>query len=204
MRLIRSEACIAEGTAWLVKTEPRFARVTGPVELRLREDGFAAVIEAIVGQQVSTAAAAAILGRLHVAGIETEAQVLAAGEIGLAACGMSRPKIRYALALADAGMDFAALRLLPDDDVIAQLTAHKGIGRWTAEIYAIFALGRADVMPAGDLALQVAAQHLFDLPQRPTEQELRVMARSWSPWRAVAARMLFAYYRQVTSRKGIT
>ena len=86
---------------------------------------------------------------------------------------------------------------------MAALVALPGIGRWTAEIYAMFALGRADVFAPGDLALQEAARALFDLPQRPSERQLRVMAEDWTPWRSVAARALWAYYRVVKSREGI-
>lgn len=203
MRLIHSDTCIAEGVEWLIRREPRFAVVAGPVALRLQPDGFAALMEMIVGQQVSTASAAAIVARLHGAGVRTEADVVAAGAEGLAACGLSRPKIRYILSLAQAGLHFPALRDLPDDAVIATLTAQPGIGRWTAEIYAIFALGRQDILPAGDLALRIAAGRLFGHQARSSEAELRLMAEAWAPWRAVAARLLFTYYRTITSREGI-
>ena len=86
---------------------------------------------------------------------------------------------------------------------MATLVALPGIGHWTAEIYAMFALGRADVFAPGDLALQEAARLLFDLDARPSEKELRAMAEAWSPWRAVAARLLWAYYRVAKSREGI-
>jgi len=92
---------------------------------------------------------------------------------------------------------------LPDAQVIKTLTEVKGIGVWTAEIYAMFSLGRADVFAAGDLALQEAARVLFALNQRPSEKMLREMAREWSPWRAVAARALWAYYRVMKNREGI-
>ncbi|MBC7477867.1 MAG: DNA-3-methyladenine glycosylase 2 family protein, partial [Pseudorhodobacter sp.] len=88
--------------------------------------------------------------------------------------------------------------------VVAALVAVPGIGRWTAEIYAMFALGRADVFAPGDLALQEAARLLFELDKRPSEKELRAMSLAWSPWRSVAARILWAYYRVAKSREGIT
>ena len=95
------------------------------------------------------------------------------------------------------------MRDLPTDRVIADLVGIPGIGVWTAEIYAMFALGRADVFAPGDLALQEAARDLFDLPARPTEKALRSMAQDWSPWRSVAARLLWSYYRVVKNREGI-
>ena len=93
--------------------------------------------------------------------------------------------------------------MLPDEAVIANLVAIPGIGRWTAEIYAMFSLGRADVFAPGDLALQEAAKVLFGLEARPSERQFRAMAEAWSPWRAVAARLLWAYYRVAKSREGI-
>jgi DNA-3-methyladenine glycosylase II len=117
--------------------------------------------------------------------------------------GLSRPKMRYARALAGAGIDYAALGAMPDADVVRTLVAVPGIGVWTAEIYAMFSLGRADVFAPGDLALQEAARILFDLPDRPSERQLRAMAQDWSPWRAVAARALWAYYRVARGREGI-
>lgn len=205
-RIIETEACVAEGAAWLAAREPRFAALlaeTGPLPLRRRADGFAALLDAILGQQVSTASAAALWARMDAAGLVTEAAVAAATEDDLRACGLSRQKIRYAHALSRAGIDYAALRARPDEEVIATLTALPGIGRWTAEVYALISLGRADVFAPGDLALQEAARLLFDLPDRPGERTLRAMAEDWRPWRAVAARALWAYYRLARSREGI-
>jgi len=121
----------------------------------------------------------------------------------LRACGMSRQKIRYARELAASGIRYPALRNRPTDDVIETLIEVPGIGRWTAEIYAMFSLGRADVFAPGDLALQESARVLFDLDARPTEKALRKMSEGWSPWRGVAARLLWAYYHVAKDREGI-
>ena len=129
--------------------------------------------------------------------------ILAASDEDLRACGLSRQKARYIRALAEAGLDFAALRLTPEAEVITLLTAVPGIGRWTAEIYAMFSLGRADVFAPNDLALQEAARLMFDLPERPREAPMRRMAEAWSPWRTVAAGMLWHYYHHAKSREGI-
>ncbi len=126
-----------------------------------------------------------------------------ASEVELRACGLSRQKIRYAHALAAARIDYAALPQMPDEAVIATLTEVPGIGTWTAEIYAMFSLGRADVFAHGDLALQEAARRLFGLDERPKEKQMRQMAAGWVPWRSVAARLLWAYYRVSTAKEGI-
>lgn len=205
-RIIQTEACLAEGMDWLARAEPRFAhayRLTGPLPLRRRDDGFAALFDAIVSQQVSVASADAIWARLAAAGLTDPDRVARATDEELRACGLSRQKAAYGRALAQAGIDFAALRDTPTDQVIETLVAVKGIGRWTAEIYAMFSLGRADVFAPGDLALQEAIRRLFDLPARPGERQTRAMAEAWSPWRAVAARLLWAYYRVSTEREGV-
>lgn len=205
-RIITTDACVAEGAAWLARVDARFARalaLTGPLPLRLRPDGFAALLDAIISQQVSVASANAIAGRLTAVGLTQPAAIMAATDDDLRACGLSRQKIRYAKALAAAGLDFDALRRLPDAEVMATLVALPGIGPWTAQIYAMFSLGRADVFAPGDLALQESARRLFDLPDRPTDKQISAMAAEWSPWRAVAARLLWAYYRVSANREGI-
>ncbi|MFC6586600.1 DNA-3-methyladenine glycosylase family protein [Sulfitobacter pacificus] len=205
-RIIRTDLDVAEGAAWLAQQDARFAQAlaqTGPLPLRLKPDGFNGLLEIIISQQVSVASANAIRARMLAAGLNTEAAVLDAGEEGLRGAGLSRPKIRYALILAAAELDYAGLHALADRDVMERLTAITGIGPWSAEIYAMFCMGRADIFPAGDLALQVAAQGLFDLPARPGAEELARMAEVWTPWRSVAARALFAYYRILKNREGL-
>ena len=205
-RVIIGADCMAEGARYLAEIEPRFAdalKLTGELPLRLRADGFEALLDAIVSQQISVAAARSVWRRLEEARLIAPGDVIAATEDDLRGCGLSRPKIRYAKSLAESGLDYAALRKTPTDIVIAQLIKIKGIGRWTAEIYAMFSLGRADVFAAGDLALQEAAKVLFDLPVRPKEKAFNKMAEAWTPWRSVAARILWAYYRVAKNREGI-
>ncbi|SFT83549.1 DNA-3-methyladenine glycosylase family protein [Sedimentitalea nanhaiensis] len=206
-RIITSDACVAEGAGWLAQRHPRLAdalQQTGPLPLRLRPDGFAQLLSAIVSQQVSVASANAIWARMQQARLTGPRKIAAASDEEMRAVGLSRQKIRYARALAAARIDYAALRAAPTDRVIATLTEVPGIGVWTAEIYAMFSLGRADVFAPGDLALQEAARLLFDLPERPKDRVLRGMAEAWSPWRSVAARILWAYYRVATTRQGIS
>jgi DNA-3-methyladenine glycosylase II len=205
-RIIRSDACVAEGAEWLARRDPRLAAAleqTGPLPLRLKPAGFDQLLSAIVSQQVSVASANAIWGRMEAAGLTAPEAVMAAGDDVLRAAGLSRQKMRYARALAAAGIDYAALHDAPTDDVVRTLTEVPGIGIWTAEIYAMFSLGRADVFAPGDLALQESARLLLDLPERPKERALRALAEDWRPWRAVAARLLWAYYRVAKDREGI-
>lgn len=207
MRIIKGDACVAEGALWLASKEPRFKtaldEMAQPLPLRLRPDGFAAVFSAIISQQVSVASATAIWDKLCAAGLIEQDRVAQATQEDLRACGLSRQKIRYGQELAKADIDFNALRGESSKEVIRKLTKIPGIGPWTAEIYAMFSLGHADVFPPGDLALQEAAKELFNLPERPKERALREMARAWSPWQSVAARLLWAYYKHIKARDGI-
>lgn len=198
---------VAFGAQDLIKIEPRFApalAVTAPLPLRRKPDGFAALMSAIVGQQVSVAAARAIEAKCVAGGLADSAAVRAATEDEMRACGLSRQKVKYLKALAEARLDYDALRAAPTDDVVRILVAVPGIGPWTAEIYAMFSLGHADVFAHGDLALQEATRLLFDLPSRPTERTMRDIAAEWTPWRAVAARLLWAYYHVEKQRDGIS
>lgn len=205
-RLIETSEDVAEGAKHLSRTCPRMAyacSVTGKLPLRRKPDGFAQLLSAIVSQQVSVASANAIWARIEDAGLTTPQHVRNASEDDLRAVGLSRQKIRYSRALAEAEIDYTTLRDQPNEDVIQLLTKVPGIGVWTAEVYAMFSLGRADVFAPGDLALQEAARILYDLPERPKERALREMSEAWSPWRSVAARILWAYYRVAKDREGI-
>ena len=207
MRLIAADADLAEGAAHLAAVCPVWARTLpdlGPLPLRRRADGFPALLDAVVSQQLSVASARAISGRLAAAGLDAPAPILAAGDDALRACGLSAQKIRYLRGIAAAGIDYAALARAPDEAVIETLVALPGIGRWTAEIYLMFALGRADAFCPDDLALQESARIMYGLPERPKGRALAELARPWQPWRSVAARGLWAYYRLAKGREGIT
>lgn len=168
--------------------------------VRSSPTGFPGLLRIIVAQQVSVASAAAILGRLQQAIPEmTPEAFLTLDEPAHRAIGFSRAKSRYAIALAEALTDgrLSHRRLARQDDagVLEALTALPGFGRWSAECYLLFALKRPDVMPAGDLALQVAAQRLKRLERRPSEKELVAMSEPWRPHRSAAARFLWHFYR---------
>ncbi|WP_338551128.1 DNA-3-methyladenine glycosylase family protein [Roseovarius phycicola] len=205
-RIIQTPDDVEEGVQELCKICPRMAYAyaqTGALPLRRKPDGFAELLSAIVSQQVSVASAQAIWGRMKAAGLTGPRKIMWASDDDLRAVGLSRQKMRYARALAGAGIKYRSLRMAPTEDVIATLTEVPGIGVWTAEIYAMFSLGRADVFAPGDLALQEAARVLYDLPERPKDRALREMAEAWSPWRSVAARQLWAYYRVMKNREGV-
>lgn len=207
VRIVETDACVIEGIDWLSARCPKMKaayELTGPLCLRRKSDGFAELLSVIVGQQVSIASANAIWGRMKNAGITTPDTCRTASEDQLRAFGLSRQKIRYTKELANADINFDALRCMTSQSVIKSLVAVPGIGSWTAEVYTMFSLGHADVFAPGDLALQEAARILYDLPERPKEKVFRVMAQDWAPWRSVAARLLWAYYRVSKNREGIT
>ena len=205
-RVIETEDCLVEGSQDLASRFPEFARainLIGPLSLRRRPDGFSQLLSAIVSQQLSVAAANSIWSRLKKARLIGPKKIEAASDQELAEVGLSRQKIRYARALAGSRINYRNLRQLSTVEVIERLTQVSGIGNWTAEIYVMFSLGRADVFAPGDLALQESARLLFELDERPKEKEFRLIAEAWSPWRAVAARILWSYYRVSKEREGI-
>lgn len=204
--ILTTEAELAAAAAELAAREAAFARVLpalSPLPLRRVDDGFLALRDSIVGQQVSVASARAIRARLDAAGFAEAEALAAADEAALRACGLSRQKIHYLTTLARAGIDYLALRALPNEEVSATLIALPGIGHWTAEMYLMFALGRADVFAPDDLALAEGARLLFALPERPRPRAFAALAEPWAPWRAVAARLLWAYYAQQKRREGV-
>jgi len=207
---IHSEADLEAGLSALRAADQRFNAIlaaAGRPPLRRRSDGFAGLAATIVSQQLSTASAGAIWGRLAAAFDPFEPKaILRARPARLARLGLSGAKIRALKAIAraiDRGeIELAALAELPADTAHARLTALHGIGPWTADIYLLSCLGHADAWPAGDLALQEAAKLAFALPARPTAKEMQALAEAWRPWRSVAARILWTYYRAIKGREG--
>lgn len=171
----------------------------GTPPLRKAPDGFAGLARLLISQQVSTAAAAAIQARFEAAiGEVSAAGLQQLSDDELAACGISAPKRRYLRGLAAAvqtgALDLPGLKKADNDTVYKALTALTGIGPWTAECYLLFSLRRADMFPAGDLALQQAVKRLYRLNERPSAKALAAFARRWSPHRGAAARLLWTYY----------
>jgi len=186
---------IAEGLAHVGARSPKIAEAVARVghpEPRIRPRGYATLLRTIVGQQVSVAAAASVWTKLAaLLGDDIPPHDLLAADFdSLRACGLSRQKQGYARSLCELVVTGELdLHALPDDDedAIAQLTKIKGIGRWSAEIYLLFAEGRPDIWPAGDLAVQAGMGKLLGLPERPSEKEARVLAEDWRPHRGAAA-----------------
>jgi DNA-3-methyladenine glycosylase II len=207
---IRCESDLDAALVALVAADPRFAALiatAGRPPLRRRPDGFVGLATTVVSQQLSTASAAAIWGRLAAAFDPFEPQaIVRARPARLARLGLSAPKIRalkeIARAVAKNHLALGSLAEATAENAHAALTAVHGIGPWTADIYLLSCLGHADAWPAGDLALQEAARLAFGLPVRPNAKEMVPLAEAWRPLRAVAARVLWTYYRAVKGREG--
>ena len=200
--MVRTTSSIRRDVEELASREPAFARVVekhGVPEPRNSERGAQTLLRTIVGQQVSVAAARSMWGKLEAAfGSPPDLSLLlAATDEQLRAAGMSRQKAGYIRSLASLVISGELdLDSLPEDDeeAIALLTKIKGIGRWSAEIYLLFAEGRGDVFPAGDLAVLIEIGRLLGLPEKPTEKQLRELAEAWRPHRGAAAVLAWHSY----------
>jgi DNA-3-methyladenine glycosylase II len=171
----------------------RLIAAVGPCTLRLGGDPFLVLVRSIISQLISTRAAETIAGRVTAALGDTgvsPAAVLALGEDRLRACGLSGAKARglvdLATRVADGSLPLDQLPVLPDDEVVAHLTAVQSIGVWTAQMFLIFCLGRADVLPVGDLGLRAGVRDAYGLDQMPSPTELRTRAEPWRPYRSIA------------------
>jgi DNA-3-methyladenine glycosylase II len=207
---IHTEDDLETALTGLIAADPRLAAVlatAGRPPLRRREGGFAGLAAIICSQQLSVASAAAIWGRLMLLSDPFDhATVLRARRDKLVRVGLSGPKIRTLKAIAKAidqgDIDLSTLADMPADAAHEKLTKLHGIGPWTADIYLLSCLGHADAWPGGDLALQEAMRIAFAMKRRPTTKEMGPLADVWRPWRAVAARLLWTYYRAVKGRDG--
>ena len=199
----RLEAALDELAARDAELAAALARLGYPAP-RVREPGFATLLRVIAAQQLSTATAAALLRKLEAAleGQITAERFLALDDAALRATGFSARKVEYGRGLARAvvsgELPVERLHLLEDEEVIERLTALKGFGRWSAEIYLLFALGRVDSFPADDLALQIGLMRLKRLEARPTPKALRTLVEPWRPFRGAAAVFLWHYYGAAT------
>lgn len=205
---IQSDKDMASGLTALLAIDPRLkpiAEIAGPLPLRRQPPGFGGLARIIIAQQVSKQSADAIAARFatHVPDA-TPAAFVATDDETLRAIGLSRPKQRtlatVAQAIIQGDLDLDRCANIPADQAIAHLSAIKGIGPWTAEVYLLFCVGHRDIFPAGDLALQIAVEQSLALTSRPTDKQLRAIAESWAPWRGLAARLFWAWYGQTRNR----
>jgi DNA-3-methyladenine glycosylase II len=198
---------LAEGIS-ILAAEPLFAGIleqAGPPQFRRRRNGFGTLLHIILEQQVSIDAAAAMYHRLvSLCRPLTPRAFLSLDDATLRSCGFSRQKAGYARALAQAvesgKFDFVKLAMADDETALAELLALKGIGRWSAEVYLLFALGRPDIWPAADLGLQIAVGEQLGLGSRAAEIDLRNRGEAWRPWRSVAACLFWQSYLHARKR----
>ena len=210
-RHIESVSDIADGVRYLrrrCRTMRRVHDIAGDPPLRRMTPDLEGLARIVVAQQLSTASAAAIWRKTEAVILPFSATtILALDDAALRGAGLSAPKIRTlratADAVADGGLDFPRLARMDDDEIRSVLTAIKGVGPWTADIFLMFCVGRADAFAGGDLALQLAAQTAFQLNERPRSEQLIELADRWQPWRGVAARLLWTYYATTKGRAGI-
>lgn len=203
MRRIEGQDDLTRAMRDLQTRDPAIARAVeagARPDLRLRPQGFAALLEIIVSQQLSTASAAAIWRKLGTTvNPMTPARLLQTDTETLRSAGLGRAKSRYAHALAEAletgTLDLADIPAISAEKAVTRLTQVNGIGPWTAEIYLLFCTGHPDIFPAGDLALRESIRLLHGLGERPQPQHAYNIAEAWRPWRGVAARLLWDYYR---------
>lgn len=200
--LIRGDA------AELIRTDPRWSSMDpDALPIEVWGPGFGPLVHLILGQQVSIEAADAMYRNLEVAldGHVAPAGFLELDDGTLRACGFTRMKAEYARGIAAAELDGVSLHELsrhPDDQVLAALTSFRGVGRWTAECYLLFCLGRRDVFPVGDMALRVGIQELIGLNSEPSEAETADIAARWAPRRTAAAYLVWQGYLERRGRAG--
>jgi DNA-3-methyladenine glycosylase II len=206
---IATKANLDDAIAGLIAADPRLSAVAARAQIPFvprRQHGFEALVSIVVSQQLSVAAADTIFTRLKQAvNPFTPAHLLSAPPETLRACGLSAPKQKHikaiAAAILDGSLDLKRIRAMSDEDARAHLVAVKGIGPWTADIYLMSSLGRADIWPVGDVGLQAAITRALKLRKRPSETRMEQLARNWRPWRTVAARMFWVHEDGIRQEK---
>ena len=165
-----------------------------------RSSGFEALLKIIISQQLSTKAANSIWNKFIDSNLTSRTNILAANEQTLLSRGLSRQKCIYVKALANEDINYNDLAKKSSEEIVNRLTQIKGIGKWTAQIYCLFSLGKANIFPSGDLALQEAIKIIFGLKERPSEQEVIKISENWDPWKSLAAHLLWDYYNKIKKK----
>lgn len=211
MRRITCQGDVDNDIQQLLIQDPRLERVFAEIEqvpLRLREGGFAGLAHIVVGQLLSVASATAIFKRLNDLVVPFTAQnYVNLDKQQLMDCGLSNAKFNTLTLLAQAQLagelDFAALTNLSADQALQSLCQYKGVGPWTAQVYLMFCLGHRDIFPVGDLALRKGVEQALALPETPSQKQTAEIAQVWAPFRASAARLIWAYYAVLKQREGV-
>lgn len=205
MNIIKTQADITIGLSRLKELDETLIPIieqTPHVPLRRDQEGFAGLVRIIIGQHVSTASASAIHTRfINAINPVTPKNYLSTNEETLITIGLTRAKqntiTNLAHTILDGSLALNVINQLDEKQAVTKLTALKGIGPWTAEVYLLFCAGHPDVFAAGDLALREAVRHAFKMDERPSESELRNLAAKWSPYRGVASRLFWSYYANI-------
>lgn len=205
-KIIRSGDDLQEGLSYLAQHDQRLSQAINNqtrISLARRSAGFPALLKTIVSQQLSTAAASKIWQRIIDRNLQDQRRISTVTDEALLSLGLSRQKCSYVRALTSENLDYDSLDSMDSDQVIGRLIEIKGIGKWTAQIYCMFSLARANIFPSGDLALQESIRILFELDERPTAKEVEDQSNHWAPWKSVAALVLWDFYRRERKREGV-
>ena len=198
-----SKKVISQGLQFLSKKDKKLAKIFNPnteISFKKRDSGFKALLKIIISQQLSTSAANSIWKRFIDNNIVSRSKILSSSDQTLLSLGLSKQKCSYVKGLAIQDINYDDLATMTSIEVINRLMEVKGIGRWTAEIYCMFSLGKANVFPSGDLALQESIKLVFGFQQRPSEKETLKFSDNWDPWKSLAAHLLWDYYRKIKNR----
>ena len=205
-KIIRSDDDLQEGLSYLAQHDQKLSQAINNqtrISLARRSAGFPALLKTIVSQQLSTAAASKIWQRIIDRNLQDQRRISTVTDEALLSLGLSRQKCSYVRALTSENLDYDSLDSMDSDQVIGRLIEIKGIGKWTAQIYCMFSLARANIFPSGDLALQESIRILFELDERPTAKEVEDQSNHWAPWKSVAALVLWDFYRRERKREGV-
>ena len=200
---LHSKYNVQEGLDFLSSKDEKIANliILNPnFSISKRCSGFKALLKTIISQQLSTSAANSIWLKFVKNELISRHKILEADQELLLSIGLSRQKYNYVKELAKQDINYHDLNLSSSEKVINRLIKIKGIGKWTAEIYCLFSLGHANIFPSGDLALQEAIRLLFDFNARPKEKEVSKISENWSPWKSLAALILWDYYGKQKKR----